>query len=137
MDQSAGYGVAAGLLSALFSLVLNTKLARVVKEEAITLGAPVFEEIFKTGIAALLGGDILSSHVTFGVVEAFYDAARSRGGRSYLAGALALLSHAFFGAAAVLVVDRSGSLAAGIFISALLHMSWNRWVMGDRVQPKK
>ncbi|ADL06888.1 hypothetical protein [Thermosediminibacter oceani] len=137
MVQRVGYGVAAGLISALISLVFNTRLAGAVKEEAVTLGAPVLEEIIKTGLAALLGGDILSSHVAFGAVEAFYDAARSWSRRSCLAGALALLSHAFFGAAAVMTADRSGNLAAGIFISALLHIGWNGWVMGNRVQSKK
>ncbi|MCG0275796.1 MAG: hypothetical protein L5655_06460 [Thermosediminibacteraceae bacterium] len=129
MEKGVGNGIIAGFLSALLALVINTKLADYSKRQAITLGAPVIEEILKTGMAVLFGGSVILSHLCFGIAEAVYDVARKRDIRSYFAGVTAVLSHALFGAAAVWTMEHLRSVVSGILVSFLLHISWNRWVI--------
>ncbi|MDN5332514.1 MAG: hypothetical protein PWP45_1739 [Tepidanaerobacteraceae bacterium] len=128
MTKGAAAGITAGFLSAFFALTINTKLAKYSKKGAVTFGAPVVEEILKTAVAVILGGNIVLSHLGFGAVEALCDAVKKGNAKAMLAGLTAILSHTILGLVTVWTSGVLKNLPAGIFVSCILHISWNRWV---------
>lgn len=98
-------------------------------ENAVTYGAPVVEEISKTGLALLFGGNILFSHVVFGMVEALNDIIKNRGMLSYTAGVTSFISHAVFGIITVYAGSFFFGPISGIATAIAAHMLWNRIII--------
>lgn len=121
--------ISAGLSAALISYYVNAKALRAFGEKSITYGAPVFEEILKTGLAVLLGGYIIGSHVVFGSVEALYDLSKDRGASSIYACIVGFISHAIFGIITVYVFRNTSVILWGVAAAAAVHMLWNYLVM--------
>jgi len=117
--------VIAGLSAALISYYLNAKTLKSFGDKAITYGAPLVEELLKTGMAVLFGGYIIISHVIFGTVEALYDLLKNRGATSVYACITGFISHAVFGIITVYVANITSQLLWGIAISTAVHMLWN------------
>jgi hypothetical protein len=123
------FSVASGLLAALLSYCLNSKVLKNVGEEAITFWAPALEELLKTGFALVLGGGVILSHVTFGVVEAFNDIRKNRSTTAYLAGVASLVSHSAFGAITQYFIYYLNSCLFGLSIAIIFHVVWNYTVV--------
>jgi len=121
--------IISGLSAALISYHLNAKALKTFGKRAISYGAPIVEELLKTGLAVLLGGDIMASHVTFGTAEAFYDLSKNRGASSVYACIAGFFSHALFGVITVYVAKVTSQVLCGIAVSAAVHMLWNYAVM--------
>lgn len=124
-------------MAAIISYYLNNKALMLIGENAVTYGAPVIEEIFKTGLAILLSGDILFSHIIFGVAEASYDIIKNRGRLSYTAGVAGLISHTAFGAITACVSRLLKSLLLGIAAAVIIHMFWNYIIIHIHIKDKK
>lgn len=126
--------MASGLLAALFSYYINSKALKNFGEEAIVYWAPISEEAFKTGFALALGGGIILSHITFGVVEAFYDMWENRGKMAYWAGFASFASHSAFGAITQYFIYHLGNRLLGVSIAIVVHIVWNYTVMSLKKQ---
>ena len=124
----------AGLLAALLSYGLNSRALKILGDKAVTFGAPIFEEFLKTGLALLLGGSILVSHITFGVVEAIYDYYKNRGLLGTLSAGAGLLSHSIFGYITVLAPRLGKSPVLGITLALLAHIAWNYGIINMKVR---
>jgi len=131
-NTQLGMSVPAGLLAAIISYYLNGKALMFIGDNAVTYGAPVIEEISKTGIALLFGGNILFSHIIFGMVEALYDVLKNRGVLSYTAGAAGLISHAVFGLITVYAWRIFDGPLMGIAAAVVIHMLWNHMIIRRR-----
>lgn len=92
------------------------------------LGAPLIEEILKTGSAAWRGAPVAVVHLTFGLVEAAYDMAGSSQPR-FLNAAAGLVSHFIFGIVALQVMKLGGSWFVAVVISYPVHAVWNHTVL--------
>lgn len=132
--QSArlGLSLAAGLLAAVISYYLNGKALMFIGDNAVIYGAPAIEEISKTGLALLLGGNVLFSHIVFGMAEALYDVVRNRGVLSYTAGVAGLVSHAVFGIITVYAWRIFDGPLTGVVAAAVIHMLWNHMIIKRR-----
>jgi hypothetical protein len=103
-------------------------------ENAVTYGAPVIEEISKTGLALFLGGNILFSHIIFGMVEALYDIIKNRGMLSYTAGVTGFISHAAFGIITVYAWRFFYGPLSGIVVAIIIHMLWNYIIIHIKIK---
>lgn len=115
----------AGLLAALASYKLNSHALAVLGDVAVTYGAPIIEECLKTGFALFLGGSIIVSHITFGIVEALYDYNKNRGLLARLAAGAGFLSHSIFGFTTVFFTQVFNTPIMGILLTLAIHMAWN------------
>ncbi|MDI3481211.1 MAG: hypothetical protein PWQ97_866 [Tepidanaerobacteraceae bacterium] len=137
INEKMGMSILAGFLAAAVSYYLNGKALALMGENAVTYGAPVIEEVSKTGIAVLVSGDILFTHIIFGTAEALCDIIKNRGRRSYTAGAAGLMSHAAFGAITVFFHSLLKSLLVGVAAAVTVHMFWNYIVLNAHIKDKK
>lgn len=137
INPEIGMSILAGLLAAAASYYLNGKALALMGKAAISYGAPVIEELTKTGLAVLLSGDIFLSHIIFGAAEASCDIIKNRGRLSYAAGAAGLISHTAFGAITVCSGRFLKSLLPGIAAAVIIHMCWNYAVTRINIKAKK
>ncbi|MDI3534401.1 MAG: hypothetical protein PWQ82_766 [Thermosediminibacterales bacterium] len=119
--------VIAGLLAAAVSLGLNNLIVRIRPETAVTYVAPLIEEITKTFGGYCLGGSIFFVHVVFGIIEAFYDYAKSRKIIGLTAAMFSIISHSIFGYITVVISKIFDSLFLGVLAAFLAHSIWN-WI---------
>lgn len=124
--------LASGLLAALFSYYINSKALKVLGDTAITYGAPVLEEMLKTGFALVLGGNVLLAHITFGAVEGVYDIWENRGTTAHLAGLVGFISHIAFGLITEYSKRYFNSYLLGLLLAISSHIAWNYTVMNYR-----
>jgi hypothetical protein len=121
--------VVSGLLAAAISYHLNGRALKAFGEEAVTYGAPVLEELLKTGFALALGGGVFLSHITFGTVEAAYDFYKNRGAPACRAGIAGFVSHGVFGVITGYSIKYFNNPVPGLILAILIHMGWNYAVM--------
>lgn len=124
----------AGLFAALFAYGLNSMTNRIFGDKAIIFGAPVFEELLKTGLALFLDCSILGSHISFGVVEAVYDFYKNRGLLGILSALVGLLSHSIFGLITIYAYKIGKTPVLGISLAILSHILWNYGIMNIRLR---
>lgn len=122
--------VAAGLIAAAASFLLNKAMIRMFGNIALTTVIPIFEEGFKSLIPVLMGTSILLSHITFGIAESVYEVFTSSGKRADLGALVSFLSHCFLGILTVILINTTKSLMLSIIGAAFLHILWNRMVAG-------
>lgn len=117
------------LLLAAAALVLaylsNRLLLRFLHENAVIYGAPILEELIKTLPAYLLNRPVFYVHFVFGIGEAAYDMITGSSHTGRTAAALSILSHAFFGGAAAIIIEMTRSIIAALVVSIGCHLAWN------------
>lgn len=127
-DLSLGYlisGIAAGLVAAAMAWLLNGLILKAGPAGVVWL-SPGVEEGLKTGLALFFGGAVLSSHITFGLVEAVRDA--RGGGRGRLAALAGLSTHTALGVISYFVIMGIGLLPA-LAAAYTTHMLINKMVL--------
>lgn len=124
-------GLAAGIIASLICLVINNIVLKIGGDRVIVLQIPFIEEAVKTLGAVLLGGNLILCHMVFGAVEALYDLYNSPAEYSMTASLLSLASHTVFGIVAyTLVVYIGWHFLSAVFISAIVHSLWNKFITG-------
>jgi len=113
----------------LFAYLSNRLLLRYLHENAVIYGAPILEELIKTLPAYLLNRPVFYVHLAFGIGEAAYDMITGGGRTGRTAAALSVLSHSLFGAAAVFIIQLTGSILTALIISMGCHLAWNYTIM--------
>lgn len=88
------------------------------------LVAPLVEEVTKTGLAEVLRGNVLMSHVAFGSHEGFLYATETGEIRQF--DHRRPLLHASFGTLYLVGRRFGGNPAAGLMASILAHVAWNQ-----------
>lgn len=122
-------GFIAGILAAIFCLFFNSFLYKLYKDKAVIYEAPFLEEFIKTYTAVLFRGDILFSHLGFGVIEGIFDFLKDEKGKmNRTAAYFAVLSHMFFGIIVYYAVKSGYPVFAGFLISSFFHLLWNIFI---------
>lgn len=111
------------------SYIINKVLLRLLRENAVIYGAPVFEELLKTLPAYFLNRPLLHVHFLFGLGEALYDLFNSKRKTGRWAALVSLLSHSLFGGLTYLLIKVTGSIYPAISGAVLAHCVWNYIVM--------
>lgn len=119
--------IPAGLLAAAAAWPVNGLLLRAAGCRAVIYLSPLAEEAAKTGCALLLNTSIPFTHITFGLIEALWDAAGP--GRGRLAGLISLAGHAVFGYGTLWLYSYSNSIWPALAGVYLVHTGWNALVM--------
>jgi len=127
------FSLGAGFLAALASYFLNSRALKLIGDRAVVYSAPIFEETLKTGLAFLLSGSVLISHMTFGMIEAIHDFYRNQGLMGILSAGAGFLSHSLFGLITVLAPRIFKAQTSGIISAMVIHMAWNYSVINIRL----
>jgi len=114
--------ILAGLISAVAVRILLGMLNRPDSRLVITLVAPLFEEVAKTGLAVLLSAGVFYTHAIFGAVELLSDTMRGRG---IWPGMTALILHSVLGYLTAWIFYAGGLLLPALLAAAVLHSMWN------------
>jgi len=121
--------IIAGILSAIFSYILNKVMLSKLGERALIALIPFIEEMAKTTTAIIFKSSIVGVHITFGVIEGIYDYIFSSKKIGKWAALASLISHSFFGGITYVVFERANSIILGILVSWILHSAWNWFIM--------
>ncbi|MEG6520654.1 hypothetical protein [Desulfotomaculum sp. 1211_IL3151] len=119
--------IAASLLAAGVSWVINGWVINSLGGRGIAFLTPLVEEMAKTLGAVLLGAALVYTHIGFGVVEALVEMKR-RGARGVGAAGMAVAAHGLFGLLTARVYAVSNLLAA-LFVTYLVHTAWNWFIL--------
>ena len=111
------------------SYLLNKLMLKLLRERAVTIGAPVFEELLKTLPAYFLNRSILYVHLLFGLGEALYDFITGRGESGRWAAVFSIVSHGLFGVVTHLVLQATGNIYWALLSTILIHGVWNLTIM--------
>ena len=111
-------------LMAALSFLLNRAALKYIGVTVVITYGPVLEEMAKTLLAFYLGGDILVTHIAFGVIEGVYDWTTADN-RRLAAAMMSILGHSLFGALTVATLFFSGSILTAVIVSSLVHLVWN------------
>ncbi|MDI6600706.1 MAG: hypothetical protein QME46_02860 [Thermoanaerobacteraceae bacterium] len=123
-------GERSGLAASIIAYFLNTCLVRRFGGRFIYTVSTVVEEILKSGLAILLGGDIILSHGIFGVAEALNDYIALPDKINARAAIVGAASHLLFGAVTALAMGYRPGLAVSCAI--IIHSIYNMtMVKGD------
>jgi RsiW-degrading membrane proteinase PrsW (M82 family) len=111
------------------SCLINRLMLRLFREHAVILGAPVFEEIFKTLPAYYANRSVFHVHFLFGLGEALYDLAAGSQGSGKWAAVFSIISHSLFGLTAEWLLGQTGMILPALLSAMALHFAWNLIVM--------
>jgi hypothetical protein len=111
------------------SYLVNKFLLKLLEEYAAIIGAPVFEEIFKTLPAYYWNRPVFHVHFLFGVGEALYDFATSGRDSGRWAAVFSIISHSIFGAVTSLVIRYTGMVIPALVSAIVIHCAWNLFVI--------
>lgn len=116
--------VAACLMAPLCFLI-NKGLLKYLGPRVVYTWGPAAEEVAKTLLPWMVGGDILVTHVTFGLLEGVYDCftAKLHPGRAAVG---SLAGHTLFGLITSTLLWQTGLLALALVTAIASHMLWNR-----------
>ena len=116
--------VAACLIAPLCFLV-NKGLLKYLGPRVVYTWGPAVEETAKTLLPWLVGGDILVTHMTFGLLEGVYDCftANVHPGRAAVG---SLAGHTLFGFITSALLWQTGLLVPALAAAIAIHMLWNR-----------
>lgn len=118
----------AGLTAAASAWLINRNLVIHGGDRAIIWLVPPFEELLKTGLALLIGSDVMLTHGVFGFLEAIHDYRTSpRWGLA--AGLASIVSHYSLGYGTVVFSRVFYSWITAVFASSLLHILWNLFMV--------
>lgn len=120
--------IVAGVLAAALSWAGNRAALKIMGTKVIVIGAPLLEEVAKTGSSLLLSTSIVLTHGFFGFIEGVYDAWGS-GFNGIKAGIVSFLGHLFYGYVTYLVFLKYHVFFAAILTGYVVHMLWNIAVM--------
>lgn len=119
----------AGILSALFSYILNKLMLSKLGERALIALIPFIEEMAKTTFAIIFNSAFLGVHLIFGVIEGIYDYIFSSKKIGKWAALASIISHSFFGGVTYVVFERTNSAILAILVAWILHSGWNWYIM--------
>ncbi|MDW7674885.1 MAG: hypothetical protein SCK28_10140 [Bacillota bacterium] len=117
----------AGGLAAGAAFLINRWVFEAMGDRSIYLFTPIVEEFLKTGLALLLATPIILTHLVFGLIEGAYDLITAPK-KQISAAIISVISHLFFGSATVALANNFNIFIA-VFVSILLHASWNGLVV--------
>lgn len=113
----------------LVSYVLNKIMLKVIREKAVTFGAPITEELIKTLPAYFLNRPIWHVHFLFGIGEALYDLFTGNRESGKWAALLSIVSHSIFGGMVYFINVLSDSIALALLCAIIAHIGWNYLIM--------
>ena len=120
------------LLIAIIALVLsyaiNKVMLKLLRENAVIFGAPVFEELLKTIPAYFTNRSVFHVHLIFGVGEALYDFFSSHKESGKWAALISVISHSMFGAITYWILLKTNIWFA-VVSAMLVHCAWNFTIM--------
>lgn len=119
----------AGILSALFSYILNKIMLKGLGERALIALIPFIEEMSKTTFAIILKSSIIGAHFIFGIIEGVYDLIFSSKKIGKWAALASLISHSFFGGVTYVVFERTNTLILSLLVAWIFHSAWNWFIM--------
>lgn len=118
-----------GMIAALIAYSFNGLLFKWRGEKSIVFFVPFVEEIAKTLIAFLIGGNLIGVHLIFGMIEALYDWAYTKNeNAAWLAAVISIASHSIFGMTTYYLYLWTRKLFLGIVIVGIVHSLWNYFV---------
>ena len=112
---------------AIISYLANSYLFTKIRDYSV-ITAGVIEEVLKT-YGGYFAGQILLTHIIFGVVEAFIDI-KNNGNKGVLPAIFSVLGHGAFGYITVTVYSLTGVLLYGILSGIFSHIIYNTLVVG-------
>lgn len=121
--------VFAGILSAIFSYILNKLMLIKLQERALIALIPFIEEMAKTTFALLFTTSIIGVHFVFGVIEGIYDLIFSSKKIGKWAALASLISHSFFGGITYVVFEKTNVIILSILVAWIFHSTWNWFIM--------
>ncbi len=113
-----------GLVALTAAYAGNTLIWRIFRGRGTVWLVPTWEELTKTALG-LLTGQLLATHVIFGLGEAGLEMRRY----DWIAGGLALSSHTLFGLVTLLFRSITGFWPLGWLAAVGVHLAWNLLVL--------
>ena len=120
--------IIAGILAALISYICNKIVLKKQGNIGIIVIVPFIEEFTKTMSSVMISTSILGTHFVFGVIEGIYDIITSSKKIGKWAALASIISHTIFGLATHLTIQSGYSIYWGIFLSWLIHSTWNWYI---------
>ena len=120
--------VLAGILAAFLALIINPFSFKHFGQKAIGQLIPLTEEVLKTGLAWLLGANLLGTHSVFGIIEFFWDLFQPGRGQ-WLPGFTGFLSHLFFGFITQWIYQMTTNLLLGMIVGTAFHVGFNQLIL--------
>lgn len=120
--------ILAGILAALISYICNRIVLKKQGNIGIIVIVPFIEEFTKTMSSVMISTSILGTHFVFGVIEGIYDIVTSNKQIGKWAALASIISHTTFGLATYLTIQFGYSIYWGIFLSWLIHSTWNWYI---------
>ncbi|HHU64161.1 MAG TPA: hypothetical protein GXZ32_08190 [Clostridiales bacterium] len=120
------------VMAAVLSYFFNKAAIKAAGNKAIVYIVPFIEEGFKTFITLALGGIVLLTHISFGIIEGIYDYFNSNEKINFTACFISVVSHSIFGVVTTLGFVLSKSWYPGLMAAILCHILWN-WRMFRRI----
>ncbi|OCL25751.1 hypothetical protein U472_15635 [Orenia metallireducens] len=108
-----------GLLASFLAFIINRYLVSIIGNQAIIYIIPIIEEILKTTLFYIFGGNLILVHLIFGIIEGIFDYLNNK-----VAALLAVLSHLLF-AYITLTIWNLSNIVLAILTASLIHMAWN------------
>lgn len=113
-----------GCFMACLSFLINKVLLKFFGPKIIISYSPLVEESAKTLFPYVVGADILLTHITFGFLEAGYDAYHSQD-RRWQVGISSIVSHGLFGLITVATYKLSENIIAALMVGYVVHWLCN------------
>ncbi|MGI6649685.1 MAG: hypothetical protein ACOX5W_11730 [Bacillota bacterium] len=136
MRQKKGVGglgwFLAGLLAAAISWVVNSWITERGGRLGLTVLVPLVEETAKTGLAVMIGGELVLVHAVFGSMEAIYETCREQQLGPAIA---AFVSHLLFGLVTLSIYRYFNNWGAAILGGTSLHALWNLLIIHLFLKP--
>jgi len=107
-------------LAAALAWVANRFLLSFLKFNTVLWG-PLLEETLKTGLALAWGAPLTLVHITFGLVEGFFELKLKKAGPALAA----VAGHSLFGVVASLIWQNWGHAILAWAGGFILHLAWN------------
>jgi hypothetical protein len=123
------------LAALVLSYLVNKWMLKLLRENAVILGAPIVEELLKTIPVYFLNRPVFHVHFLFGLGEALYDFFTGRRETGKWAALISVVSHSLFGAVTLLILSTANSVFLALAGAILAHCTWNYTIM--RLLPKK
>lgn len=117
------------IIALALSYVINRVMLKLLRENAVIFGAPVFEELLKTIPAYFTNRSVFHVHLLFGIGEALYDLFSSNKESGKWVALISVISHSLFGAIAYWVLLKTNMILLAVASAILVHFAWNFTIM--------
>ncbi|MGI6113709.1 MAG: hypothetical protein ACOYEJ_06260 [Mahellales bacterium] len=104
---------------------INKAAIKAAGNNAIVCIVPFIEEGLKTFVTLGLGGIVLLTHISFGIIEGIYDYFNSDKKINLTASVISVVSHSIFGAITTLGFVLFKNWHVGMIAASLSHVLWN------------